>query len=195
MNKMNELERHKTKDGKVLIIYQDETNDDSPRDWDNLGKMICFHRRYNLGDKTNLKSSDFNSLEELKQYIIKEYKAVMILPINMYEHSGISISVKSDYPYNDRWDSSSIGFIFATRETIEKEFGRKYITPKLKRKIKSILINEVETYNKYINGEVYGYKLFNSEAEATDEMGESEDSCWGYYDTQDILDEFNIANS
>ncbi len=35
-----------------LKIYQDD-NTDSPRSWDNLGTMICFHRRYNLGDKHN----------------------------------------------------------------------------------------------------------------------------------------------
>jgi hypothetical protein len=192
---MNEIERHKTKDGKVLIIYQDENNDDSPREWDNLGKMICFHRRYNLGDKTDLKSDRFNGWKELEEYLIKELKAVMVLPLRLYDHSGISISTSDKYPFNDEWDSGQVGFIFTTKKAIEESFGRKYITPKLKRKIKSILISEVEIYNKYLNGEVYGYKLFNDEAEATDELGESEDSCWGYYDTQDILDEFNIANS
>ena len=24
---------------------------DSPRSWDNLGTMVCWHRRYQLGDK------------------------------------------------------------------------------------------------------------------------------------------------
>ncbi|OPX89466.1 MAG: hypothetical protein A4E53_01543 [Pelotomaculum sp. PtaB.Bin104] len=38
------------KDGKVLKIFHDDCNAESPRDWDNLGTMICFHRRYNLGD-------------------------------------------------------------------------------------------------------------------------------------------------
>ncbi len=26
---------------------------DSPREWDNLGHMICWHRNYNLGDGHN----------------------------------------------------------------------------------------------------------------------------------------------
>lgn len=35
--------------GYTIKIYHDE-DAESPRDWDNLGEMVCFHRRYNLGD-------------------------------------------------------------------------------------------------------------------------------------------------
>jgi hypothetical protein len=33
----------------IVEQYFDEV--DSPRDWDNLGTMACWHRRYNLGDE------------------------------------------------------------------------------------------------------------------------------------------------
>jgi hypothetical protein len=35
--------------GKTIKVSYDE-DAESPRDWDNLGTMVCFHRRYNLGD-------------------------------------------------------------------------------------------------------------------------------------------------
>lgn len=35
--------------GYTIEIRQDELAG-SPREWDNLGTMVCFHRRYNLGD-------------------------------------------------------------------------------------------------------------------------------------------------
>lgn len=35
--------------GMTIEIWADDRGD-SPRDWDNADKMICWHRRYNLGD-------------------------------------------------------------------------------------------------------------------------------------------------
>jgi hypothetical protein len=35
----------------TVKIYQDDCHDDSPRDWDNAGTMVCWHGRYNLGDE------------------------------------------------------------------------------------------------------------------------------------------------
>ena len=44
---------------KYKLEIFDDLNPCSPREFDNLGTMVCFHRRYNLGDETELKSSDF----------------------------------------------------------------------------------------------------------------------------------------
>ncbi len=35
---------------KRVRIIQD-SDPMSPREWDNVGKMVCWHRRYNLGDE------------------------------------------------------------------------------------------------------------------------------------------------
>jgi len=48
-----------------LKIEQDEDAED-PREFDNLGIMVCFHKRYNLGDKTDLSSDQFNGWDELE---------------------------------------------------------------------------------------------------------------------------------
>lgn len=36
--------------GYKINIYQEEYSE-SPREWDNLGKMVCNHRQYTLGDE------------------------------------------------------------------------------------------------------------------------------------------------
>ena len=41
----------------VLVIQQDDSPS-NPREDDNFGKMICFHRRYNLGDHHNYIDKD-----------------------------------------------------------------------------------------------------------------------------------------
>ena len=166
----------------VLRIWTDDI-DESPREWDNLGKMICFHKRYNLGDKHNLNSGSFDGWNDIEKYLIKEMGAIVILPLRLYDHSGISMSVSNQYPYNDYWDSGQVGFIIATREDIKKEYGVKRISKKLKDKVKDILISEVNTYDDYLTGNIYGYTLEEKDKCLTCEIESTEliDSCGGFY--------------
>ena len=114
------------KGNKIAKIYIDEYAD-SPREWDNLGKMICFHKRYNLGDKHTESSKDFDSFEELRDYLIKEKNAIVILPLFLFDHSGITISTSA---FNNRWDFGQVGFIYATKEDVLREYNVKKITKK-----------------------------------------------------------------
>lgn len=38
-------------DGRYTLCVHYDEYAESPREWDNLGRMICFHSRYSLGDK------------------------------------------------------------------------------------------------------------------------------------------------
>lgn len=153
-----------------LKLVQD-SSPESPRTWDNLGTMICFHRRYDLGDKHNYSSDDYSSWEEMKQAIIKEENPAVILPLYMYDHSGISISTS---PFSCRWDSGQIGFILVSKKKALEEFGGKIVTAKLKERIEKILEGEVETYTQYVEGDVYGFQI-------VDEDDDIIDSCYGFY--------------
>ncbi len=49
----------------VKIVHDADTQ--SPREWDNLGTMVCFHNRYNLGDEHDYQDKDaflFSMLED-----------------------------------------------------------------------------------------------------------------------------------
>jgi len=150
-------------------IHYDESPGD-PRSWDNVGTIVCFHKRYNLGDKTDLKRNDFASFDELETYIKQELKGVIILPVFMMDHSGISISTKD---FNDRWDSGQIGFIYTTQEKMdENKFDVDTFT--------KILVNEVHTYNKYLNGECYMYII---EEQCTHcDMWKQKETIGGFYE-------------
>ncbi|SHF15500.1 hypothetical protein SAMN02745133_01946 [Desulforamulus putei DSM 12395] len=41
----------------ILTIFHDE-DAENPREWDNLGTMVCWHRRYNLGDQHRFADKD-----------------------------------------------------------------------------------------------------------------------------------------
>jgi len=158
---MNAIEEIKVGD-KTIKIYPDEMAE-SPREWDNLGTMICFHRRYNLGDKHSL------SVEEAKALASRE--DVISLPLYLYDHSGITMNTTG---FHCPWDSGQVGFIYVTKEKVRKEFGKKAISKKLLSKVLDILRGEVETYDQFLTGDVYGFKSFDAE-------GNEVDSCWGFF--------------
>ena len=150
-----------------------DSSADSPRSWDNLGKMICFHNRYDLGDKHNYNADDYSGWEEMKKVIIKEENPAIILPLYLYDHSGLTISTS---PFSCRWDSGQIGFVLVSKKQALEEYGGVRVSSKTKAKIESVLQGEVETYTQYVEGEVYGFQI-------VDEDDDIIDSCYGFYGT------------
>lgn len=155
---------------KTVQIFQDEYPSNPREDWDNLGTMVCFHGRYELGDKKHgFRQGDYNSWAELKRAMEKE-GYVAILPIYLYDHSGLSLSTS---PFSCRWDSGQVGFIGVTKEKIRKDFQVKRVTKEIIEKATAVLEGEVKTQDDYVAGRVYGFKSF--------EDGEEVDSCWGFF--------------
>lgn len=177
----------------LIKIFPDE-QPESPRNWDNLTKMVCFHSRYDLGDKHDYNHGDYNGWDEMEADIIRNEKPVVIKPLYLYDHSGITISTSS---FNDRWDSGRIGFIFVTRENALKEYGKKRITPAIKEKAEKVLDGEVETYDQYLRGDVYGYKVYKvSTCDEGHNHEEEMDSCWGFYGLTEAINEATaVVNS
>lgn len=172
-----------------LTLYPDE-NSDSPREWDNFGKMVCFHKRYDLPHEAQVNSDDYSGWSDMEKHLKEDFDAEVILPIYMYDHSGQSISTHYTYPFNDRWDAGQIGFIYATKADIMKDYKVKKITDKLKKQVAEELDDEVKTYNKWMNGEVVGYVLeerpnwsgFNEKESWT-----QTNSVWGFYSPADAI--------
>lgn len=166
-----QTELHK---GYTIKIAQDEDPMD-PREWDgDLGTMVCFHRRYELGDKHDYDSGDFTGWDALRAQLVKD-GARVILPLSLIDHSGISMYVAAGAHRCDPggWDSGQIGFIFATADKIRETFGVKRITKAIEAKAIEELRNEVGTYDDYLTGNVFGYII-------VDPNGDHIDSCWGF---------------
>lgn len=232
----------------TLKIEQSDYAED-PREWDNICTMTCWHRNYDLGDKHNFENPD-----EFMQHLyldvtgkhwcdehenddwqdiykaLKETNLVLIKAINMYDHSGITVSTSNDYPYNDYWDAGIVGFIYVTKKTIFKEgcsllakdendnpirIEHKHdgapstyslqTIPTTEENWKEVadyyLESEMETYDQYLRGDVYGYELTTKVirqdkcphcGEIIREYEDEEfvDSCWGFYG--DCLEENGI---
>ena len=162
---------------KYKLEIFDDLNPCSPREFDNLGTMVCFHRRYDLGDETELKSSDFSSWEELESYLYKEENALIAIPVFMYDHSGLWINTTG---FSCPWDSGQVGYIYISKEKVRREYSCKRISKKLKEMIREMLCSEVDLYNDYLCGNVYGFTLTDKE------NAEEIDSSCGFYGTDYI---------
>jgi len=160
-----------------------DMNPESPREWDNICEFHCGHRRYNLGDfhYTESTREDFNEM-----YRKAKRQNDIILPLYMYEHSGIALSIQSFYRRlpqgHAEFDSCQVGYVIIRREKVLEEWGKKRITKQFREKLIRIAESEIQTYNQYLRGDIYGYNVI-------DEDGNETDSCWGYYGTEDAITE------
>lgn len=174
--------------GKLAAKLFADESPESPREWDNLGTMVCWHRRYNLGDEQPKESfSDWrrtlagglvsaNDVELISDEHISrilEKHAVMI-PIGLYDHSGITMYAGGGASIFDLqgWDSGTVGVIYTTRSKIVEEYGE--YTEETRIKARECLEQEIKTYDQYLTGDVYGYVIEDAE-------GNHVDSCWGFY--------------
>ena len=160
--------------GNYLIEIDYDNDPINPRkEWDNVGKMVCFHKRYDLGDKHDYKSDNYSSWEELKDAIMENENVHTILPLYLYDHSGITISNTS---FSCQWDSGQVGFIYATKEAVQKYEVKDELVSKL-------LESETLDYDTYLRGEVYYWKTYKKEVcDKGHEHLELLDSCHGYFD-------------
>lgn len=157
----NEYVYAEEKVGRYTVKVLQDFDPFNPRtECDNLATMVCFHRRYDLGDKHNM------SIEEAHE--ILKRKDIHWIPLYLYDHSGITISTG---PFSCPWDSGQIGFIYLEKEVYKREWNRKRAN---KKHMEEIMRGEVENYDNYLTGEVYGYIV-------EDEEGDHIDSCWGFF--------------
>lgn len=117
-----------------LEIYYDIMAQ-SPRSWGNLGTIVQGKSKYKVGDV---------EVESLSEWL-DDNKDLYKLPVYFYSHGGLSISTK---PFNDRFDSGLLGYIF-----VKYDENLSYDI------IAGILENEIAILNEYLQGNVFGYQI------------------------------------
>lgn len=178
---MEMIESEVYKGHRIEICTDDDP--DSPRNWSPFGTMVCWHRRHALGDKHEFeKPRDFENWAD-----DPERGELVMVPLYLYDHSGITMSTKK---FSCQWDSGQVGWIYVSASKVLEEyknspkFKREVVastlsdklTDKLRKEAEQLLEAEVEVYDQYLKGDVYGYKVFDNEE------GEGDyESCWGHY--------------
>ena len=136
-------------------------------EWDGNVEFCCWHTRYDLGNSKRF-GNNLGDIEDCQTYA-KETNSIL-LPLFIYDHSGIALSLGREYSFNCRWDSGQLGYILIDRDWLKEHFGKKYFTKKIRERMLEAAKNNVTLYNNFLSDSVYGYNV--------EETG---DSCYGFY--------------
>ena len=152
------------KKGYTLDIFEDTYED--PREYykdTNVGKMICWHRRYKLGDE-----HDFKNPQEFHEWISKNSKEIAyLLPVYLLDHSGLSMATHS---FMDPWDSGQVGYIYCTKKSLEQHGYKRDENIEF---VKTLLEDEVSEYDKWISGypPYYSFSITDEDDNTIECMG------------------------
>ena len=170
---------------KPMLVIEYDDSVPSPREDTNLGYFITVDSKLNSpdtkeqlenimrasGDEAQNQEDHIQIMANLINTETNE-QVIAIYPITKYEHSGISFSLGTTKGF----DNSNNGFYIITDKTL-KEFDEGL--SKNTGGQKDVIQAELEEYNKWINGEVYRFTLY-------DNKGEEIDACGGFYDLEAV---------
>lgn len=109
-------------------------------------------------------------------------KSMFILELHYSEHGPqCSLSVGTTWVTGADEDDSVDGYIYVTREQAAKAYGIDEWTPETEQRVMTYLQGEVEIYDKWMQGDVYGFiceELY--EGDDPDSGWVEIDSCWGF---------------
>lgn len=156
-----------------IRIFRDDFAQ-SPHDWENDDAFLVYeHRQFNVdveGFKPReifevLKNNNIPEAERDEDWIYdNQYDEYKIFVVYAYIHSGVSLSLgNSDYPFNDRWDVSTTGFVVINKA----EFDNNEET--MQKAAESL----IKDWNDYLSGNVYGWEVLEKNIVV--------DSTFGYY--------------
>ena len=156
---MDELHSEE-KGGLTLKIFQDEDARQPDEGDDNL-LLVHYHRQFDVRRDPIVKMDDIRAW--YRGIRIPAMKKYWIFEVAAYIHSGVVLSLDgSEFP-DQCWDVSHVGAVLAAKSEwrLSKSAGK-------------AAQGLIETWNRYLSGDVYGYSLLDS-------AGEHVDSCWGIY--------------
>ncbi len=206
MSESTLYEKHEFENGIVEIHFDSDTC--NPRkEFDHVGKMICWHRNYQLGDKHKHHDTD-DLLWDLATDIHPDFpsrenvewgdsvwrdrawaivnKHFVILPLYLYDHSGITMSTGA---FSCPWDSGHVGWTYLRLEKARKDLflSKEQPTPvEVRQHALEALESEVEEYDQYLTGQVFGFITYALGLDG--EKDEELDSCWGFYGEKAALE-------
>ncbi len=193
---------YRAQENSIVLEVTREIDNIDPREWDNLGTMVCWHGRYNLGDRQIQRQEDLDGIlldildekfnfsydqrdniscfadTDLLVNAVRKHTKTALLPLYLYDHSGISMSTgTSRFRMMDGagWDWGTVGVIYASEAAMKKEYGVQEVTDEVKKKAEDRLRDEVNTYDLFLQGEVYYFRLYNKETD------EDIDGCGGFF--------------
>lgn len=95
-------------------------------------------------------------------------------PVYMLDHSSITLSTT---PFSNHYDSGLIGFAFVFKNDMVEAGIIQKNDDVWRKKASAVIDSEIDEYNQYLEGDVYGYtelEYFRGDWKETD-------FCWGFF--------------
>jgi len=176
------LKTYKTTVEKPRLAIKYDTEAESPRKTiNNIGYFITIEDRHYSPDENAVLTQIINVAEEVSSnledhmeeicFLIKERlneKVVYIKPITRFDHREIKYLLGK----YDGFDHSLCGFYIVTNKTLKKYKVKK-------EEIETIVQEELNYYNAWVNKNIYCYKLY-------DKKGNIEQNVVGIYNFEHI---------
>lgn len=189
----------------VGIIVHDDCPDNPMQEWSMLGTLAVHPNHAHWANEAidldiptgNNPISHMENFIKDKGYRLDE---VIAYPVTKYEHGSISLSLGDNR--SCPWDSGVVGFIYAEQAKVREWFKVKRVTKAIEEKAAQCFEDELDTLTQYLNGDVYGFRVYQVNTAEFEKYGEhcleqSEciDNCCGYYSKDDAMgDMLDILN-
>lgn len=170
--------------GKTIEIHVDDDPLNPRKEYDNLTTIVHWHRRYDFGRKIE----PMSEIEVYEMVAEDGDEVLAILPLYLFDHSGIKINTTG---FSCQWDSGQVGWVYVTRSNAEKMgcVGDRYTYEGGKpvkvgtwdeEALKESIRGEVQVYDCYLTGQVYGYIVKGRD-------GETLEDTWGFIGDLDYV--------
>lgn len=150
--------------GLSLIVSGDPDPLNPREEFDQTCTLVCWHRRYRLGD-----SHDWHDPQEFLREM--EDRPHLKLPLYLYDHSGITIATS---PFPCPWDSGQVGWVFIDRCDFHQLGDPNDAETSAQDRAMAAMRAEVAEYDQFISGDVWWVRVEGTEDNVLD-------SCCGFY--------------
>ncbi|MBI9082707.1 MAG: hypothetical protein JEZ11_03860 [Desulfobacterales bacterium] len=110
-------------------------------------------------------------IDKIAEKII-DRKAI-VLPLYLYDHSGLTMRTGAP-----GWESNRFGFIYISREKAAIEWSDHPEFGTIEQRAIRCMEGEVQVYDYYLTGQVYGYM---TKPVIANKKINDDDSCWGFF--------------
>jgi len=176
--------------GHFIVVTHDDDPLNPREDDCNASTMVCFHRRYDLGDSheydepltavadiCNVDADDIGrDNEKINETLDKA--PLYWLPLFLYDHSGITMKTT---PFSCTWDSGQVGIIYITHADAVLNYGACPI-PEGKSFEEFVFDNlkaEVAIYDSFITGNCHRFEIYELQEDYED-GGDVMESCGNF---------------
>lgn len=222
---LNDLVRENIKDNTLInYVKNKKTSNGLELRYDRHEKMWQLWGTYYLFPLMSIRDAEFGIIKEYedvtwlvddiiealpqedKWKLLEKHAQIIFMPLFLYDHSGITMNTCG---YSCRWDSGQVGYIYTDRKTIldlnayyrnKKGKLTKVTKNNWKKAAYLWMEGEVEEYDQYLTGEVYG--IIEEEYDAEDDAWEETDSCWGFFNSkfgseliEDVARDYGISET